>query len=141
MTHTTGGWFNGVDVAEEVKTTLARIIDGVNRVSELAQEISHASGDQAEGVNQINIAVMEMDKVTQSNAAVSEESAAASEELSVQARQLDDLVQKLADIVGGGTDDPGTRESATKTGATKASGTKSNAGGKHGHSGTVNHAA
>ncbi len=94
---------NGVSVADEVNTILTRIVDGINQVSQLAQQISDASSDQAEGVNQINIAVQEMDKVTQANAAVSEQSSAASEELSGQARELDELVRKLADVVGGGT--------------------------------------
>ena len=94
---------NGVSVADEVNTILTRIVDGINQVSQLAQQISDASSDQAEGVNQINIAVQEMDKVTQANAAVSEQSSAASEELSGQARELDELVRKLADVVSGGT--------------------------------------
>ena len=121
---------NGVDVAEEVRTILTQIIDGVSRVSELAQEISHASGDQAEGVNQINIAVMEMEKVTQSNAAVSEQSAGASEELSVQARQLDELVQMLAAVVGGGPDTGGAPE-PDKTTTVKWSGEGLTPGAEH----------
>ena len=91
---------NGVEMANEVSTILSNIVESVNRVSDLAQEISEASSDQAEGVNQINIAVLEVDNVTQANAAVSEQAAAASSELSSQASQLDRLVAELATILG-----------------------------------------
>ncbi|WP_170161805.1 methyl-accepting chemotaxis protein [Desulfosoma caldarium] len=72
---------NGVQSANEVKEILIKIIDGINKVSQLAKDIAVASNEQAEGVNQINLAVLEMDKVTQSNAATSEECASASEQL------------------------------------------------------------
>ena len=68
----------------------------------LSSQIADASAEQTEGVDQINVAVAEMDKVTQTNAAISEESAAADEELSHQAHKLNDLVQELANIVGRG---------------------------------------
>ncbi len=91
---------NGVAVADEVNISLGQIADGINRVSDLAQQISQASSDQAEGVNQINLAVLSMDQVTQSNAALSEQSAAAAQELSEQAQGLARQVAKLAGIVG-----------------------------------------
>lgn len=88
--------------AEDVHTVLNGIVEGVNQVSNLSSQIADASAEQTEGVNQINVAVAEMDKVTQTNAAISEESAAAGEELSHQAHKLNDLVQELANIVGRG---------------------------------------
>jgi len=92
----------GVTAAEDVHTVLNGIVEGVNQVSNLSSQIADASAEQTEGVNQINVAVAEMDKVTQTNAAISEESAAAGEELSHQAHKLNDLVQELANIVGRG---------------------------------------
>jgi len=92
----------GVAAAEDVHTVLNGIVEGVNQVSNLSSQIADASAEQTEGVNQINVAVAEMDKVTQTNAAISEESAAAGEELSHQAHKLNDLVQELANIVGRG---------------------------------------
>ena len=62
---------------------------------------SAASGEQAQGIEQVNTAVTQMDKVTQSNAANAEESASASEELSAQSRELNDMVATLVQIVGG----------------------------------------
>ncbi len=91
---------DGVIAAEEVKAILTEIVEGVKKVSLLAQEISVASDEQAQGVTQINQAVSQVDKVTQANASVSEETASASEELSGQARELNETVNHLADIVG-----------------------------------------
>lgn len=91
---------DGVKAAEEVKTILTEIVEGVKKVSLLANEISVASDEQAQGVNQINQAVSQVDKVTQANASVSEETASASEELSGQARELNETVDHLAEVVG-----------------------------------------
>ena len=91
---------NGVAAAAEVKEILIKIVDGVKKVSQLAKEISVASDEQAQGVNQINLAVSQVDKVTQGNAAISEEAASASEELSGQANEINNLIRELAVIVG-----------------------------------------
>ena len=56
---------------------------------------------QAQGVDQVNSAVAQMDKVTQQNAASAEESASASEELSAQAQTTRSLVQELIRLVRG----------------------------------------
>lgn len=72
----------------------------VSRSSELVGEISAASVEQAQGIEQINKAVGEMDRVVQRNAAVAEESASASREMSGQANQMkvrvDELVQRIS---------------------------------------------
>jgi len=91
---------NGVAVAKEVGDTLGAILLSVNEVSAISDEITVASEEQAIGVSQINEAILEVDKVTQSNASVSEESASASEEMSGQALALEQLIQQLADVVG-----------------------------------------
>jgi methyl-accepting chemotaxis protein len=64
-------------------------------------EIAAASSEQAQGIEQVNLAVTEMDKVTQQNAATAEESASASEELSAQAEQMKGMVNELVTMVGG----------------------------------------
>ena len=71
------------------------------KVGELVAEIAAASGEQAQGIEQVNIAVTEMDKVTQQNAANAEESASASEELNAQAEELKAFVYELTAMVGG----------------------------------------
>jgi methyl-accepting chemotaxis protein len=76
-------------------------------VAGLIAEITSASQEQAQGVDQVNTAVAQMDKVTQTNAANAEESASASEELSAQAEQLRDLVVQLSAMVGGSAEQTG----------------------------------
>jgi methyl-accepting chemotaxis protein len=95
---------NGVDIAEEVGKTLGTIVEGIGKTSELVGEIAAASGEQSQGIEQINIAINQMDKVTQANAANAEESASASEELSSQAETMNGVVNELAALVGGNTD-------------------------------------
>ncbi|WP_207687085.1 methyl-accepting chemotaxis protein [Desulfonema limicola] len=90
---------SGVTAAKEVKDILKKIIDLVNNVNTLAQEISIASSEQAEGVKQVNIGVSEIGSVTQANTDVSEEVALASRELSKQADNLNNMVKTLAGIL------------------------------------------
>ncbi|MEA2060313.1 MAG: hypothetical protein U9P10_07380 [Thermodesulfobacteriota bacterium] len=59
--------------------------------------------EQSSGIEQVNIAVSEMDKVVQQNAAVAEESASAAEEMSAQAEQLKSYVTDLVQMVTGKT--------------------------------------
>ena len=80
----------------------ANVATGTKKVKDLVAEIAVASQEQAQGVDQINKAVAEMDKVVQSNAANAEESASASEELNAQAVQMKEYVEELAALIHGG---------------------------------------
>ena len=73
----------------------------VEKSAGLVGEISAASTEQAQGIEQINKAVNEMDKVVQQNAANAEESASASEEMNAQAYQIKDFVGELKTMVDG----------------------------------------
>ncbi len=87
-----------------VKTTndsFKEVAGSAAKVGELVGEIAAASSEQAQGIEQVNIAVTEMDKVTQQNAATAEESASASEELNAQAEEMKSFVADLAAMVGG----------------------------------------
>ncbi|HUO10096.1 MAG TPA: methyl-accepting chemotaxis protein [Phycisphaerae bacterium] len=92
---------NGVTIAVDVAKTLDEITTASTKVNSLVAEIAAASNEQAQGIGQINTAVSEMDKVTQSNAAGAEESASASEELASQAASLQSVVGDLVKLVGG----------------------------------------
>ena len=92
----------GGTVVADAGKALAAIADNVTKVAGLVDGISRASQEQAQGVDQINMAVSQMDKVTQQNAAGAEESASASEELSAQANTLKGIVNDLAAVVRGG---------------------------------------
>ena len=74
---------------------------GSKKVVELVGEIAAASGEQSQGIKQINTAIQEMDKSTQQNAASAEEAASASEELSAQAMQMRMYVGQLETLISG----------------------------------------
>lgn len=92
---------NGVDIADEVTKVLDGIVGNVGKATDLVSEIAAACQEQAQGIDQVNTAVAQMDKVTQQNAANAEESASASEELTAQAGSMNDMVDGLAALVGG----------------------------------------
>jgi methyl-accepting chemotaxis protein len=71
------------------------------KVANLIKEITAASDEQARGISQINVAVTQMNQVTQANAANAEESASASEEMSGQAETMNDLVDQMKVVVNG----------------------------------------
>ncbi len=91
----------GTDVAGEVGKALGTIVADVTKVADLVSGITKASEEQAQGVDQVNTAVSQMDKVTQQNAAGAEESASAAEELSAQSLAVKGMVDELAVVVGG----------------------------------------
>jgi methyl-accepting chemotaxis protein len=101
---------NGVDIATEVGKVLEEIVSSIGKTTNLIGEIAAASSEQAQGVDQVNTAVAQMDKVTQQNAANAEESASASEELSAQAEQMTQIVQELVALVGGNNNTTQTRK-------------------------------
>jgi methyl-accepting chemotaxis protein len=91
---------NGVTIAVDVAKNLEEITTTATKVNSLVGEIAAASREQSQGIDQVNTAVSQMDKVTQSNAAAAEESASAAEELSSQSIQLTDIVDQLGALVG-----------------------------------------
>lgn len=91
---------NGVSVTEEVSTQLLAVQESSNRINTLISEITAASKEQAQGIEQVNIGVAEMDKVVQQNAADSEESASAAEELSSHAAEMERVVAELEVMAG-----------------------------------------
>ena len=91
----------GADLVRSTGEAFDLVANGSRKVGELVAEIAAASREQAQGIEQVNTAVSQMDKVTQENAASAEESASASEELNAQAEQLHSYVADLVAIVGG----------------------------------------
>jgi methyl-accepting chemotaxis protein len=92
---------NGVGIAGEVTKILEEIVRNIGKTTDLVSEIASASKEQTQGIDQVNTAVAQMDKVTQQNAANAEESASASEQLTAQAETMNDMVNQLAVLVGG----------------------------------------
>jgi methyl-accepting chemotaxis protein len=91
----------GVELSNKVSAALNDIVTKARQVDELAAEVAGASQEQTQGITQITMAVGEMDKVTQSNAATAEESAAAAEEMNAQAETLKHSVADLLQLVNG----------------------------------------
>ncbi len=92
---------NGSEIAGELDVSFKEIEEGSHSVARLIAEITSATNEQAQGVDQVNTAVAQMDKVTQSNAATAEEAASAAEELSAQASALNGMVDDLVGMVEG----------------------------------------
>ena len=78
-----------------------QVEESAKKVAELIGEIAAASSEQAQGIQQLNQAMNEMDKVTQQNAANAEESASAAEELSAQSEVMNQFVRDLLSLVVG----------------------------------------
>ncbi|MBY0454235.1 MAG: MCP four helix bundle domain-containing protein [Burkholderiaceae bacterium] len=78
----------GCTLVEQAGSTMDEIVVSVRRVADIMGEISMASQDQSNGIDQINQAMEQMDQVTQSNAALVEEAAAAAQALEHQTQSL-----------------------------------------------------
>ena len=68
------------------------IVKAVSRVTDIMSEIASASDEQSRGIDQIGLAVTEMDRVTQQNSGLVQESAAAATALEEQASRLSEAV-------------------------------------------------
>lgn len=105
---TVGRVNKGVELTETTADSFRRLGESAASVAELIAQIAQASNEQAQGVDQLNTAVGQMDKVVQANAAGSEESASASKELEVQAKVTRGLVNELIALATGkAVDDAG----------------------------------
>ncbi|MHB8068890.1 MAG: methyl-accepting chemotaxis protein [Desulfobaccales bacterium] len=91
----------GSELVDRTSRAFSQVAASTGKAKDLVAEIAAASHEQAQGVEQINKALTEMDLVVQRNAANSEESAGASQELNSQAEQLKSLVSDLVSVVGG----------------------------------------
>lgn len=92
---------NSVTIAKAVKDSVESIAEQATKVSDLLDEISVATNEQAQGVEQINKAVSQMEMALQSNAATADQSASASRSLQEQAINVRDIVDSLVTLVDG----------------------------------------
>jgi methyl-accepting chemotaxis protein-1 (serine sensor receptor) len=83
---------DGSQLVNSSGTSLGEIVNSVKRVSDIVAEIAAASREQSVGIEEVNRAVMQMDQVTQQNAAQTEELSATASTLAQQARDLESLV-------------------------------------------------
>jgi methyl-accepting chemotaxis protein len=92
----------GSVLVESAGETMNDIVNAVTRVTDIMGEIASASDEQSRGIDQVALAVSEMDRVTQQNAALVQESAAAAAALEDQASRLKMAVSafRLASLAG-----------------------------------------
>ncbi len=91
----------GEHQAQSTGATMQELLASVNRVTQIMNDIAHASDEQSSGIDQVNTAVLQMDSVTQQNAALVQQAASAAESLSEQARRLAEAVSVFALPEGG----------------------------------------
>jgi len=92
---------HGSEILTKTNEVFAKVALSSKKVQELVGEIAAASQEQAQGIEQINRAISEMDKVVQKNAASAEESAAAAEEMNAQAETMKRFVFELMALMNG----------------------------------------
>jgi methyl-accepting chemotaxis protein len=95
----------GSEIVEKTSLNFSQLSANAANMFELVSEITAASNEQAQGIEQVNGAVSEMDKVVQQNAANAEESASASEQMKTQAVQMREWVRQLTALVQGRSND------------------------------------
>ncbi|MDX2111958.1 MAG: methyl-accepting chemotaxis protein [Verrucomicrobiota bacterium] len=91
----------GVKICADVSAALHDIQVKVKTVDELSAEVAQSSQEQSLGIQEVNKAITEIDRITQSNAANAEESASASEQLNAQALTVRDTIRQLLSLIDG----------------------------------------
>ena len=100
----------GIELTKSTQDAFTANKDISMKLAVLVDEIETASREQAQGIEQINKAVVEMDTVVQRNAASAEEVAAASEELNAQAVEMKSHVSDLTAVITGANSDAAAAE-------------------------------
>jgi methyl-accepting chemotaxis protein len=83
---------DGKALVEKAGGTMHSLVNAVKRVTDIISEISAASEEQSRGIEQVNVAIAQMDETTQQNAAMVEQAAAAAQSMQEQAQMLRDVV-------------------------------------------------
>ncbi len=82
----------GVDLVNRAGKSLGEIVESIKQVASIVSEIASASAEQSTGIDHVNIALTQMDEVTQQNAALVEENAATSKVLEQQSQAMAERV-------------------------------------------------
>ncbi|WP_431152824.1 methyl-accepting chemotaxis protein [Acidovorax facilis] len=106
---------SGTQLVANAGDTMNEIVQGVQRVNGIIGEISTAAAEQSDGISQVNVAVTQLDQMTQQNGALVGESTAAAENLRQQAQRLAELVA-VFQVSGSAAAGMGTRATASHRG-------------------------
>ncbi len=91
----------GTGLVSTTNDAFSQVKESTDKVGSLVTEISEASREQSEGIEQVNIGITQMDEIVQHNAANAEESASASGEMKSQAKQLKRYIAELTILIKG----------------------------------------
>jgi len=80
----------GAVLVTRTNEAFGRVAESARKAGTLVGEIATASNEQAQGIDQSNMAMAEIDKVVQQNASIAQQSASAAEEMNAQAEQMRD---------------------------------------------------
>jgi methyl-accepting chemotaxis protein len=107
---------DGSGLVTQSGRTLSEIVASVKKVSNIVAEIAAASREQSSGIEQVNRAVVQMDELTQQNAALVEQATAASQAMAGQVRELNDMLARyqLGEPQRGEDREPRPRSSADR---------------------------
>jgi len=86
----------GSKMVEHAGETMQQVVTSIRHVSEIVAEISTSSREQSSGIEQVNIAILQMDDSTQKNAAMVEQGTASASAMREQAKHLTDVVGAFA---------------------------------------------
>ncbi|HZP74760.1 MAG TPA: methyl-accepting chemotaxis protein [Pseudolabrys sp.] len=92
ITSSTGQVAEGVDLVNKAGASLTEIVESIKKVADIVSDIANASREQATGIDQVNVALNQMDQVTQQNSALVEENAAAAKALQEQSAGMEEQV-------------------------------------------------
>jgi methyl-accepting chemotaxis protein len=96
---------HGVEISNRVAKSLGEIFEKARQMDTLVAQIATASQEQTQGIGQLNVAVSQMDNVTQGNAATAGKTATAAEDLTALAASMQMTTSELHQLIGGGTPD------------------------------------
>lgn len=91
---------SGASIIDKVATEIRFMSAAFLKTKVIVEEIRSASQAQCKGIHQVSQAVIEVEKITQKNAAGAEQTAAAAEQLTAQAKFLEGVVEELARLSG-----------------------------------------
>jgi methyl-accepting chemotaxis protein len=110
----------GSKLVDDAGVTMGQIVTSVKQVADIMSEIAAASQEQSAGIEQINLAITQMDEVTQQNAALVEEAAAAASSMQNQAGNLAQAVAVFKLAQGAGESHRSSRSAAVLSSASLA---------------------
>ena len=107
---------DGVELVNRAGSALTEIVDSIKGVAEIVADIANASAEQADGIDQINKALTQMDEMTQQNSALVEENAATAKTLEGQSAAMSEQVAYFT-VEAEAADEPAVAKSAARAAA------------------------